>query len=133
MPLFKKRSYSNWITSIIINNNSKAGNINFIFCSDSYLLEINKTYLNHNYFTDIITFNNNQGNVISGDIYISIDTVVRNSNFYNVTPTEELRRVIIHGILHLLGFDDFTISQKLEMTSKEDEALLRFNTHFTNN
>jgi len=116
----------NWINDSISNENAICGNINFIFTSDNYLLEINKEYLKHNYFTDIITFNYCENNVINGDIYISIDTVRNNSERFNVSFINELHRVIIHGILHLVGFDDKNEEQKKIMREKENEYLERF-------
>lgn len=116
----------NWINETIIGENSNPGIINFIFTSDKYLLEINKQYLSHNYFTDIITFNYCEQNIINGDIYISITTVKNNSKHFNVTFTEELHRVMIHGILHLLGYEDKTDEEKTKMREKENQYLERF-------
>lgn len=116
----------NWINETIIGENSNPGIINFIFTSDKYLLEINKQYLSHDYFTDIITFNYCENNIISGDIYISIDTVKNNSRLFNVTFIEELHRVMIHGILHLLGYEDKKEEEKVKMREKENQYLERF-------
>ena len=113
----------NWINETIIQENSNPGIINFIFTSDKYLLEINKQYLSHNYFTDIITFNYCEQNIINGDIYISISTVKNNSRQFNVTFIEELHRVMIHGILHLLGYNDKTDEEKAKMREKENQYL----------
>ena len=113
----------NWINESIIGENSNPGVINFIFTSDKYLLEINKQYLSHNYFTDIITFNYCEQNIINGDIYISISTVKNNSGHFNVTFIEELHRVMIHGILHLLGYEDKTDEEKEKMREKENQNL----------
>lgn len=115
-----------WINESIIEENSNLGEINFIFTSDEYLLEINKQYLSHNYFTDIITFNYCEQSIINGDIYISITTVKNNSRQFNVTFIEELHRVMIHGILHLLGYDDKTDEEKAKMREKENQYLERF-------
>ena len=123
LPKLKRRIYSKWIKSIIIEYGFTLGEINYIFCSDKYLLQINKQYLNHDYFTDIITFNYNIEKFVSSDIYISIETVAKNADYYNVTFDNELNRVMIHGILHLLGFDDKTEDEKIVMKEKEDEAL----------
>jgi probable rRNA maturation factor len=117
--LFLKR----WINQIIENSQNKTGEVNIIFTSDTYLLEINKKYLNHNYFTDIITFNYNEGINISGDIYISIETVRNNASLYSVAFLNELHRVIIHGILHLLGYNDHTDNEIILMRKMEDNAL----------
>lgn len=133
MPFLKRRVCNNWIKSIIKQHNFNVGDINYIFCSDNYLLQINNQYLKHDHFTDIITFNYNFEKTVSADIYISIDTVHNNCLIYKVPFDNELRRVMIHGVLHLLGFNDHTTSQKLEMTTKEDEALSIFYANFPNN
>lgn len=122
MPVIDKKNISNWIRKIIESEGKSPGDLNIIFCSDEYLLGINKKYLNHNYFTDIITFNYCEKNKISGDIFISTDRVNDNSEKYN-TGSSELLRVIIHGVLHLIGYDDTDESSKKEMTEKENEAL----------
>lgn len=116
-------SYIKWIGEIINQYNYTTGDINYIFCSNKYILQINKKYLNHNYFTDIITFNYNENNIINSDIFISIETVNENADCYNTTFYNELSRVIIHGILHLIGFDDKTKEDQAIMTQKENEAL----------
>jgi len=110
-------------TSIVVpvyNEEKTLGNINFIFTSDKYLLEINNKYLSHNYLTDIVTFDYCENNIVNGDIYISIETVKNNSYRFNVTYLEELRRVIIHGVLHLIGYSDSDEKEKKEMREKED-------------
>ena len=96
---------------------------NYIFCSNSKILEINQSYLNHNYYTDIISFDYSNEKKISGDIYISIDTVYLNSVQYKTTFYDELHRVIIHGVLHFLGKNDKTIQQKKEMRLAENDAI----------
>ncbi len=100
----------------------KVGQLNFIFCSDQYLLDINKTYLQHDYFTDIITFNlsTEGGSNTDGEVYISTDTVKDNSLRFNNSFRREIHRVIFHGVLHLIGYDDQTPNQKQIMTEKED-------------
>ncbi len=100
----------------------KPGQINFIFCSDDFILEINKNYLQHDYFTDIITFDlSAEGSAgIDAEIYISVDTVKDNAARFETTFTRELHRVMFHGLLHLIGYDDKTPSHQLEMTEKED-------------
>jgi probable rRNA maturation factor len=121
-----------WIKKIACDNDVKIGDIIFIFCSDQYILTINKEYLNHYYSTDIITFNYNKFSIISGDIFISIDTVKENALLYSVTYEQELLRVIIHGILHLIGFDDTNDELQTVMTAKEDEALELYFKNFVN-
>lgn len=117
--LKNKIKIRNWINNSIENEQSILGSVNYIFTSDKYLLDINKEYLNHDYFTDIITFNYCHENQISGDIYISIDTVKNNSQRFDVSFVDELHRVMIHGVLHLIGFDDLTEEQKEIMRQKE--------------
>ena len=113
-----------WINDIVKKHNKLVGELNYIFCSDDYILNINKQYLNHNYYTDIITFNYNVGDVINGDIFISLDTVKDNSMIYsNGCFDDELDRVVIHGVLHLIGFNDKTKSEQTEMTKQENLAL----------
>lgn len=118
----KKRK--NWINFAIEKEKFKCGDLSFIFCFDEYLLKINKEYLNHDYYTDIITFNYVEGKTISGDIFISIDRVRDNAQQYGVSFENELSRVIIHGVLHLIGFDDKDESSQSIMRMKEDEYLL---------
>lgn len=120
---FDKDLIAKWIYKVISNYNFLPDEITYIFCSDSYLLNINKEYLNHNYFTDIITFNYCEDNKIIGDIFISIDTVLSNSIDFNVSFSDELNRVVIHGILHLIGFDDKTDDENENMHKLEDSAL----------
>lgn len=115
-----------WIKSVIIKKKRKPGEITFIFCSDDYLLTINQQYLNHNTYTDIVTFDYSKGDAqqpVSGDIFISIDRVKENSLKYSNSPEKELHRVIIHGILHLLGYKDKTKADKAEMTKQENGCL----------
>ena len=92
-----------WLKIMAESESRKLGNINIIFCSDPYILDINKKYLKHNYYTDIITFDYCEGQVLSGDLFISVDTVRANADFYKTDFSEELNRVIIHGVLHLAG------------------------------
>ena len=131
LKLPNKEQLSIWIEETIENEDREAGILSVIFCSDDYLLEINKKYLNHDYYTDIITFDYVDteliGSPISGDLFISIDTVGRNAFEYKVQFKTELHRVIIHGILHLLGYKDKTSSESLEMRTKEDFYLERLN------
>jgi rRNA maturation RNase YbeY len=123
---FKKRRTSQWIKEIILRNKKRTGNITYIFCNNTKILEINTQFLKHNYFTDIITFDYTDSDIISGDIFISLETVKANSELYKTLFAEELRRVIIHGILHLCGCKDKSRTDKKNMREKEDEALLLF-------
>lgn len=114
----------NWITQIIAEHNFILQNLTYIFCSDDYLHEINLTYLHHDTLTDIITFNNaDDEQTIEGDIFISIDRVRDNASQLNLSFEEELHRVLIHGVLHLLGYDDKDTLAENEMRAKEDYCL----------
>ena len=116
--------YKNWLKSVIVSEGIKTGDIQYIFCTDKHLLEINKTYLNHDTFTDIITFSTTDNDeVISGDIYISIDRINENYKAHSTSFIEELCRVMVHGILHLIGYDDHTDTYIKLMRSKEDYYL----------
>jgi len=121
-----KKSVRQWITETVLAEGYKLKELNYIFCSDSYLLQINQQYLNHDTFTDIITFDNSsEEGVITGDIFISIDRIRENAAQFQVPETDELHRVIIHGALHLLGYGDKTAAKKKKMTLKEDFYLNR--------
>lgn len=128
--LSQKRLVSKWLKTIANNNGYQLGDLNYIFCSDEYLLEINKQYLGHNYYTDIITFDYSEDyemigkqRKVYGDIYISIDTINHNALEYGEGFDRELHRVIVHGLLHLIGFDDVTEELQKEMHHQEDLAL----------
>lgn len=118
--LNNEQKTQSWVEQTVINENKTLGEINYIFCSDPYLLEINKEHLNHDTFTDIVTFNYCEGNIISTDIFISVDRVKENALTFNTLFDNELHRVIIHGILHLVGYDDKSDSEKKIMRAKED-------------
>ena len=120
LPKLKKRKSTNWIKDTIQTEGKRVGDISFIFCSDNYLLEVNKNYLDHDYFTDIITFDYVEGFLISGDIFISVDRVLDNSVEFKTTFENELNRILIHGVLHLLGYKDKDKKDKLLMTEKEN-------------
>ena len=109
-----------WIKKVITCENKEIGEINYIFCSDEYLLERNIKYLDHDTLTDIITFNYCKGKIITSDIMISIDRVKENSTIFDNSFSEELHRVMIHGILHLIGYDDKTEKEKKLMKEKEN-------------
>ena len=120
----KTKSLNNkWLKFVAESEIRKIGDINIIFCSDSYILDVNMKYLQHDYFTDIITFDYCEGNVLSGDLFISIDSVRDNASFYGTEFSEELNRVMVHGVLHLIGYDDHTDSEQKMMRSKEDYYL----------
>ena len=116
-----------WLRTVAGSESRKLGDVNIIFCSDNYILDINMKYLQHDYFTDIITFGYSEGDVISGDIYISLDTVKSNSEEFHVDYINEFYRVIIHGVLHLCGQNDKTDEERAEMIRKENAALALLN------
>jgi len=122
----EEEHYSSWISEIISSENKIEGEINYIFCDDDYLLEINQQYLNHDTLTDIISFDYSLGNEINGDIYISIERVKDNAVDFNVSFDEELKRVLAHGVLHYCGYKDKTESDEHLMRSKEDEKIKLF-------
>ncbi|MFM7473400.1 MAG: rRNA maturation RNase YbeY [Crocinitomicaceae bacterium] len=114
------------LPALIAMESKTCGDITLIFCSDDYLLEINKKYLNHDYYTDVITFDYSDNQMVSGDLFISIDRVLENAKSFQVVAKEELIRVVCHGVLHLVGYKDKTEEEKKVMTSKENEYLLNF-------
>ncbi len=121
---FVKRRLNNaWLKLVAESEVRKLGNINIIFCSDNYILDVNMKYLQHDYFTDIITFDYCEGNVLSGDLFISVDSVRENSVFFKTEFADELNRVIVHGILHLIGYDDHTPEDQKTMREKENYYL----------
>ncbi|TXN37648.1 rRNA maturation RNase YbeY [Flagellimonas hymeniacidonis] len=124
--LESKTQYSDWITRIIMSEGFLAGELDYIFCSDDYLLSINQDYLNHDTYTDIITFDYSDGKTLSGDIFISTERVNENAKAYKVSLDEELLRVMSHGILHLMGFGDKTDEERILMRSKEEEKIKLF-------
>ena len=123
LPGLQKQKINSWIKETAAYYGKKVGEIAYIFCSDERILEINNQYLSHDYFTDIITFDYCDGIIISGDIFISVDTVLSNSKEFGVSFETELIRILIHGILHLCGQVDKTPELRVEMTEKEDLAL----------
>lgn len=120
-----KQKLRQWIASTVANEGGgRVGELNFILCSDAYLLEINEKYLHHNTYTDIVTFDSSEKDgVIAGDIFISIDRTAENASKFNVSERDELHRVIIHGVLHLCGYLDKKKEDKALMTEKENEYL----------
>ena len=123
MPKIRKREISAWIKTVAAERGFRVGEVSCIFCSDEYILRINREYLQHDYYTDIITFDYTEKNRISGDIFISLDTVSSNAEKFGVSFEDELHRVIIHGILHLCGINDKTPEERETMKRCEDEAL----------
>jgi rRNA maturation RNase YbeY len=118
--------YSDWLSRVILSENKNEGEINYIFCDDEYLLEINQQYLNHDTLTDIISFDYSVGNELNGDIFISIQRVVDNALDFKVPFLEELKRVMVHGVLHYCGYKDKSVDDERLMRSKEDEKIQLF-------
>lgn len=123
MPKLQKRRTNAWIKSVAVKYGKKIGDISYIFCDDEKILAVNKEYLQHDYYTDIITFDYCERDIISGDIFVSLDTVRSNAEEFGVSFENELHRVLIHGILHLCGQDDTSDELQEEMTRKENDAL----------
>jgi len=125
--LNNEEQLTNWVESCIVSNKFKVGEINYIFCDDAYLHKLNVEFLQHDTYTDIISFDNTMGRLISGDIFISIDRVKENSTVFTSSFEDELHRVMIHGVLHYMGYKDKTIEEKEMMRSKEDQCLFMLN------
>lgn len=123
MPAIKRRDTSTWIKAVAANHNKKIGEIAYIFCSDEKILEVNREYLQHDYYTDIITFDYCENNLLNGDIFISLDTIKTNAEQFGTNYETELHRVIIHGILHLCGIDDKAPGARQVMEEAENRAL----------
>ncbi len=115
-----------WISQVILSENKKEGEINYIFCDDDYLLNLNEQYLDHDTLTDIISFDYSVGNEIHGDIFISTERVLENAADFNVSFQEELQRVLVHGVLHYCGYKDKSESDEQLMRNKEDEKIKMF-------
>lgn len=125
--LKNENQLENWIKRVISNHGYTLGEINYIFCNDEYLHKLNVEFLQHDTLTDIISFDNTIGKLISGDIFISVERVEDNSKDFKTTFINELHRVIIHGILHYLGFKDKTDEDKVSMRNQENKSLLLLN------
>ena len=123
MPKLAKRKVTAWIKQVAQNHGFKVGDISYIFCDDEKIIEVNRTYLQHDYYTDIITFDYTEGDTISGDLFISLDTVRTNAEKFNTSYEEEFYRVVIHGILHLCGINDKGEGEREIMERHENEAL----------
>jgi rRNA maturation RNase YbeY len=123
MPNIKKREITAWIKQVAASYGRRVGDIGYMFVNDEEILEVNKQYLGHDYYTDIITFDYDEGDVISGDIVISLDTVRSNAELFGKTYDDELHRVIIHGILHLCGINDKGPGEREIMEACENKAL----------
>ena len=125
-----KAANNRWLRFVAGAEMKKIGDVNIIFCSDNYLLDINMKYLQHDYFTDIITFDYCEGDTLSGDLFISIDRVGDNAKTFNVSRETELLRVMIHGVMHLVGYDDQTDEQEAEIHRMEDFYIDVYNKKF---
>ncbi|MDT3356112.1 MAG: rRNA maturation RNase YbeY [Bacteroidota bacterium] len=122
--VFKPKKINNlWLKTVAESEIRKLGQVNIIFCSDNYILDINQKYLQHDYFTDIITFDYCENDTLSGDLFISVDSVRENAIFYKTEFADELNRVIVHGLLHLIGYDDHSDEDIKVMRSKENYYL----------
>lgn len=123
MPALDERKVSRWVRAVAAYYGFAVGNLHYIFCSDERELELNRQFLGHDYYTDVITFDYSTPSTLSGDIFISLDTVRSNAETVGVPFDDELRRIIIHGVLHLTGQGDKTPETKAQMTAKEEHAL----------
>lgn len=129
LPKIKKRFIANWLKEVILFEGKRVGEISFIFCSDEYLLNVNRKFLDHDYYTDVITFDYVEGVLVSGDIFISLDRVSENARNLNLSFLEELDRIMVHGVLHLLGYKDKSKKDKILMTEREDYFLKLLNSN----
>ena len=127
MPAIKKRDINRWIKEVAATYGRRVGDIGYLFVSDEKILEVNNTYLGHDYYTDIITFDYDEEDIISGDLVISLDTVRTNAELFGKNYDDELHRVIIHGILHLCGINDKGPGERELMEAAEDQALAMLN------
>lgn len=118
--------YTDWISKVIISENKSEGEINYIFCDDEYLIGLNRQYLDHDTLTDIISFDYSEGNILHGDIFISVERVCENASDFNVSFGEELKRVMAHGVLHYCGYKDKSKDDELVMRQKEEEKMKMF-------
>lgn len=123
MPSIQKTEVRNWVKQVAANHGKRLGEISYIFCDDEKILEVNRQFLQHDYYTDIITFDYTEGDKISGDLFISLDTVRTNAEQFGQSYETELNRVIIHGILHLCGINDKGPGEREIMEQHENEAL----------
>jgi len=124
--LSNEEAYANWLSNVIQSEDKSEGDINYIFCDDEYLLEINQQYLDHDTLTDIISFDYSVGNELHGDIFISIERVADNAADFGVSFDEELKRVLVHGVLHYCGYKDKSDADEKLMRQKEEEKMKLF-------
>ncbi|WP_425235137.1 rRNA maturation RNase YbeY [Ulvibacterium sp.] len=126
LDLQEKGRYAEWVVQIGKSERREIGELSFVFCDDTYLLELNRKFLNHDTFTDVITFDYSNDDVVLGEVFISIDRLKENSYKYHVTFLDELRRVMAHGVLHLLGYNDKSDEDSKQMKAKEEEKMKLF-------
>ena len=124
--LVNEEAIAAWLSAVIVSENKTLGEINYIFCDDEYLHKINLEYLNHDTLTDIISFDYTMGNEVGGDIFVSVERVLDNSKDYNTSFEDELKRVLVHGVLHYCGYKDKSEEDEALMRSKENEKLAMF-------
>jgi rRNA maturation RNase YbeY len=124
--LENESEYSSWISNVIISESKNEGEINYVFCDDDYLLELNQEYLRHDTLTDIISFDYSIGNELHGDVFISVERVRENAEEFNVSFLEELKRVMAHGVLHYCGYKDKNVKDEFIMRQKEEEKMAMF-------
>lgn len=122
-PNFNSEFLVSWINKVVESENKILGELSYVFCSDEYLLDMNREHLNHDYYTDIITFDYCFENIVSGDLFISLDRVEENAKEFSITFQDELDRVCVHGVLHLCGYKDKSEADEILMRQKEDEKL----------
>lgn len=127
LPESVNTKYTTWLKDIILSEDKKLGEINYIFCDDEYLLKVNQDYLQHDYYTDIITFDYVKGKTISGEIFVSLQRISDNASTLSKNYEEELRRVLAHGVLHLCGYKDKTEEEEQLMRNKEDFYIAKYN------
>ncbi len=126
MPAIRRRDVSRWVRQVAASYGRRVGEIGYLFCDDEKILEVNREYLSHDYYTDIITFDYTEGDVINGDLVISLDTVRSNAELFGKAYDDELMRVIIHGILHLCGINDKGPGERELMEAAENKALAMY-------
>ncbi|UGU18051.1 rRNA maturation RNase YbeY [Sinomicrobium kalidii] len=126
LDLLDEKRYAEWIERVIISESKEPGEISYIFCDDDYLHGLNMKYLDHDTLTDIISFDYTEGNRIHGDVYISVERVEDNAQDFGVSFEEELKRVMIHGVLHYCGYKDKSAGERAEMRAKEEEKIKMF-------
>ncbi|MEO8254234.1 MAG: rRNA maturation RNase YbeY [Flavobacterium sp.] len=124
--LDNEEAIATWLSAVIVSEKKKEGEINYIFCDDDYLHKINLEYLNHDTLTDIISFDYTVGNELNGDVFVSVERVHDNAKDFNVSFEEELKRVLVHGVLHYCGYKDKGEESERLMRSKEDEKIAMF-------